>query len=211
MRNIVALLIVGFVSCVSFAQELTKDELIQKISDDTCVCMAAKDFNLATVDKSTIEMTFGLCVMESYGKYPEAVSALNVSFEDDKSLEKLGELIALRMMNSCPDVMSLLVGNYMDEIESDANINAEEYALDNMEFSKLERDQLFNVIRFKDASSGRSYSFLWLTYFEGSQYLQDTKKIKKTNFSIQYKEQDFYDSKIEDYRNFKIITKLTAQ
>ena len=210
MKKTITTALLCLVSGFLFAQELTKDELVEIISNESCECINGKGLDFEAIDKQKLELNFGLCIIESYTKHPEASELLNVSFNDDKSLEALGEVVALKMMTSCPDIMSLMVGNYLED-DSIATEAPQNNTLNGLAFLSLKSNQLFNTLSFKDTSNGRTYSFLWLEYFDGSQLFENEKKLKKQVFNIQYKEQDFYDPKINDYRNFKIITKLTVQ
>ncbi|WP_435139678.1 hypothetical protein [Formosa sp. A9] len=207
MKKLLTVLCLLAVSLVS-AQEQNKEAILQDIAKASCDCINNKNLDLNNLQREKLEMHFGLCVLESYSSSPQAQELLNISFDDSDSLEKLGETIALKMMSECSDVMTLVVGNYLDEAPIDAS-NLES-RLNNLKFVKLDTDNQFNVLTLKDKSSGRNYTFLWLEYFEGAQWLQNEKELKKSTLSIHFVEKDFFDSKIEEYRNFKIITKLTV-
>ena len=53
-----------FITQSLFAQKLTKEQLISKISEGTCDCITKKE-----ITKENLEMNFGLCMLEDFNKY----------------------------------------------------------------------------------------------------------------------------------------------
>ncbi|QDO94822.1 hypothetical protein FNB79_12885 [Formosa sediminum] len=158
MKKIIATAFLCLVSGFLFAQELTKDELVEIISNESCECINGKGLDFNNIDKQKLELNFGLCIIESYTKHPEGSELLNISFNDNKSLEGLGELVALKMMTSCPDIMTLMVGNYLED-DSVVAEAPQDNTLEGLTFLSLKSNQQFNTLSFKDSSNGRTYNF----------------------------------------------------
>lgn len=191
----------------SFAQD--KEELKDKLFDDiaigACECLARKNLDFTALEQSKIEMEFGFCILESYGKLKkEADKLVNVSFSDEQSLEQLGVDVAFKMMAHCPDYMTVIAGNYAaDEFEEGKDdITIVGYITNIQEFQ-------FNTVELMDTDN-RLQKALWLEYFEGDNLLHDLNKLKKSKVKITCYEYEMYDPKIKEYRNFKIIKKISV-
>ena len=207
MNKITCLLVVIILfNNFSFAQdkEALKDKLFDDIAIGTCECLTRKNLDFTSLEQSKIEMEFGFCVLESYGKIKtEADKLINVSFSDEQSLEQLGVDVAFKMMTHCPDYITILAGNYAaDEFEEGKDdIILVGYITDIQEAQ-------FNTIELKDTDN-RLQKALWLEYFEGDNLLKDLNKLKKSKVKIICYEFEMFDPKIKEYRNFKIIKKIS--
>lgn len=176
-----------------------KDQLLSTLADETCQCFEKKSADLKDADESQIELEFGVCLMESYGKHKkEADKLLNISFDDDKSLENLGVEIGIKMATLCPNTLMFFAGNYTDDEETI-------FTQVTGEFIKIDTKQ-FNTIYIKDGN-GRTLKLLWFGYFEGQDLFLNTKKLDGKILSIEYEEMEIYDPNIEEYRDYKVITK----
>ena len=191
----------------SFAQddEELKDKLFDDIALGTCECLNRKNLDFSDMEQGTLEMEFGFCVLESYGKLKkEADKLINVSFSDEKSLEQLGIDVALKMMTHCPDYMSVIAGNYAaDDFEEGKEDIIIVGNITNMQESQ------FNTIEIMDTDN-RTQKVLWLEYFEGDNLISDFNKLKKSKVKITCYETELYDPKIKEYRNFKVIKKISV-
>ena len=141
--------------------------------------------------------------MESYSKHKkEADKHLDVSFDDEQSLENLGVEVALKMMTHCSDFMMKLAGGYAaDEFEK-----AKEDITLVGKIVNIHESQ-FSIVELRDTDD-RIQKLLWLEYFEGSNLLEDLNKLKKKRLKVTYIEKEMYDPKIGEYRNFKVIKKI---
>lgn len=201
------LIVLLSISTFSFAQdkEDLKDELFDTIAVETCECVSKKNLDVTVLTQGQIEMEFGFCILESYGKHKKnAENLINVSFSDEESLEQLGVDVAIKMMAHCPDVMSIIAGNYaadeFEEAKNDIFIFGQ--------VTKIEESQ-FNTIELKDTDD-RIQKVLWLEYFEGDNLFNDLNKLKKAKVKVTCYQSELYDPRIKEYRNFKIIKKITV-
>ncbi|MFG6685901.1 hypothetical protein ACGK9U_04905 [Mariniflexile sp. HNIBRBA6329] len=190
----------------SFAQEKEdlKDKLFDDIAIGTCECLTRKDLDFTAMEQSKIEMEFGFCILESYGKLKkEADKLVNVSFNDEQSLEQLGVDVAFKMMTHCPDYMTVIAGNYAaDEFEEGKDDIILVGHVTNIQESQ------FNTVELMDTDN-RLQKVLWLEYFEGDNLLHDLNKLKKSKVKITCYEFEMFDPRIKEYRNFKIIKKIS--
>ncbi|TXG39635.1 hypothetical protein [Seonamhaeicola maritimus] len=189
---------------ITNAQKIdSKDALLNKIAQETCECVNKKNLNELGISSSQIELEYGLCVMESYGKNKKnADKFLEISFDDEESLESLGVEVALKMMTYCSEFMMKLAGDYAaDEFEEAKNDIVVVGFIANVEKSQ------FNIIELKDTDN-RTQKLLWLEFFEGENQLSDLGKLKNKKVRVTYQEREMYDPKIGDYRNFKVIKKI---
>ena len=196
-NNLTLIIALLLFSVVVNAQIETKDELLTVIAQETCDCFIKKDIDIENTDSSKIELEFGFCIMESYANHKTVADKfLNISFDDEKSLENLGIEVGMKMVSICPDALMAFAGDYEEEYLTTETTG---------EFIKIETEQ-FNVIHIKDGNN-RTLKLLWFNYFEGEDLFADPKVLKDKVLSVEYEEIELYDPNIEDYRNFKVITK----
>jgi len=205
MKKTILFISITFVTFFANAQSEEADALLDKISMETCECVENKGLDYSKISSSKLELEFGICIMESYAKNKrKAEKYLDVSLNDDASLEKFGEDIGFLMVNNCPDVIMALAGNYAaDEFEETKDDLTLTGKIINIETTQ------FNTIEIKD-DSNRVQKLLWLEYFEGEEFLSNSKVLKKKNMEVVYIEKELYDPKIKEYRNFKIIKKISV-
>ncbi|WGD34473.1 hypothetical protein [Olleya sp. YS] len=190
---------IGFVTTLS-AQ--SKEEVVDKIAQETCQCIDAKGIDMTMENKTKIEMEFGLCLIESYNKNKkEADKYFEVSLLDESSVEGIAELVGMQMVSYCPNVFSVFIE---EELENDNTYSVEEVS---GKFVSMTTNE-FNTIVIKDSDSNREIKLIWLTYFDGSDLLDNPKKLKGKKVKVEYEELELYDPKIEEYRNFKVISRL---
>jgi len=191
----------------SFSQspEESKENLLNKISIETCDCIAKKNLDFKSMNNDKLQLEMGFCILEGYSNNKEeADKFLNISFDDERSLELLGEQIAMKMFTNCPDyIMALAQQSLTDE----NTLSSNNFVITG-KISNIEKNQ-FNTIEFKD-DSNRVHKLLWLEYFEGEHLLHSEEDFKNLNLEASYYESELFDPVIMEYRNFKIITKLSA-
>lgn len=200
------ILFLSLFSVLQFANAQTedKDTLLNTISLETCECVEKKGLDYTSNNTTKLELEFGLCIMESYGRHKKkAEKLLNVSLNDEASLEQFGEDIAFKMIDNCPDVIMALAGNYaaeeFEEVKDDLTLEGEFVSIESLQF---------NMVEIK-GDNNRTQKLIWLQYFEGQELLSNTKKLKGKNLEVIYLQKELYDPKINEYRNFKVIKKIS--
>lgn len=202
-RLLILLTFLGFYNNSIAQKSDKKEEILNVISIETCECVEKKKLDFSKVEGNKLELEFGLCIMESYGKRKRDVEKyLGVSLSDEMSLERLGEDVAFKMMNNCPDIILALAGQYVEDelVEEEESMTVIGEVLD------LSTSQ-FNMLNLKD-SSNRTQKFLWLEYFEGEDLLKNIKELENKTVKITFAEKELFDPKIGEYRIFKVLKSI---
>ncbi len=206
MKSIIFIvcIVLGFHHTLLAQEDDLKDTLLETIAVEACDCINKKQIDFENVQQSKLEMEFGFCILESYSKHrKEADKILPLSFSDDQSMEALGANVAIKMMGVCPEFINKVAGIYAEE-EFEA---AKDDIIIVGQVTNIQ-ESLFSTVEIKDTDD-RVQKVLWLEYFEGDNLLYDFNKLKKSKVKITCYEYEMFDPKIKDYRNFKIIKKMT--
>ncbi|WP_431136393.1 hypothetical protein [Psychroserpens mesophilus] len=213
MKTFRLVIIAFFLVNVSFSQDKTRDEVLQLIADDSCLCIK-NDTTLLDSSKTMKQkqMALGLCLLKSYNIRKKESSAL--ADKDVNDFEALAEEVGFKMGTTCGDVFIDLfsddqLGAMLDESDDDAmlpltstkdendlNIEAKLLSIDNEVVSSFTVSDAF----------GKTHSFLISQEFEGYKLL--VKSNIKQNFRIFYKEADYFDLSERRYVKKKIIKYL---
>ncbi|RAK21795.1 hypothetical protein B0I03_105231 [Flavobacterium aquaticum] len=203
MKKLVLLLIL--VGNVAFAQKLTKEQLIDKMSDVGCECATKQQ-----VTKENLEITLGLCILEALNKYEKDVErhyGKNV-ITNDKKMEELGYDIGLKMGAKCPSV-------FMNMVDEESDTNGEEVveeipdAVLTGKISEIKSEQFLTFVVKED--SGKNNQFILLSSFDNAFLLTD--KVLKVSDAVDvtYYEMDLFDAKLGKFVSFKIVTDIVKK
>ena len=203
MKKVILLL---FITQSLFAQKLTKEQLISKISEGTCQCITKKE-----ITKENLELTLGLCMLEDFNKYEKDIEKYygkNV-IADESKMESLGRDVGMHMATKCPSFLKLIMDNVDDDDEdSDEAIEAvdevEPSVAGKFFQSKSEQFVTFSV----KETSGKTVDFILLNNFDNSFLL--TENILKSNDEIEvyYYELEMFDAKIKKFVTYKIVSDI---
>jgi len=203
MKKLVLLLIL--VGNAAFAQKLTKEQLIDKMSDVGCECTTKQQ-----VTKENLEITLGLCILEALNKYEKDVErhyGKNV-ITNDKKMEELGYDIGLKMGAKCPSV-------FMNMADEESDTNGEEVveeipdAVLTGKISEIKSEQFLTFVVKED--SGKNNQFILLSSFDNAFLLTD--KVLKVSDAVDvtYYEMDLFDAKLGKFVSFKIVTDIVKK
>ncbi len=205
MKNL-AYLLLFFVSISGYAQE---KDTFDTIAKETCSCMKAKNIDFSKLnDDSSIKMTLGLCMIESYSAHKnELPVAERVEFGDKEGMRGIGEKVALKMMNHCPDYVLELGRQYLDENEDEAE--AEVVEADPTVEGKVTAIEVkqFVTIKVKDKNN-RVHNFMLLDYFDTASLYTENKIKVGDDLTVGYSEIELFDTTTKDFKYFKIISSL---
>ncbi len=182
-----------------FAQ---KEQVIyEKLANQTCECVNSKK----TEKISQIEL--GLCVLGSLGKLSDKEKKTIKYDSGEGSIDKVSEQVGMQMVAICPDVFSnMLQDEGASEVASDAE--ASDPSSTGI-FQSMVSNQ-FNTIIIMD-SENQKREFIWLFPFEGDALFIKNKIIKGDKIEILYREQNFFDPKINDYKIYNEILEVKLQ
>lgn len=196
MRKILLLLLfISFINSKVYSQDYM-DEICKK----TCDCIE----NISdTIERESYEMQMGLCMINAAMPYKKQLKKDHKINMDDigNEAEKLGTLIGIRMASICPKSLMKFSENSENNKE-----DTEQHSVEGL-ITKIEFDP-FIVFTLKD-EKGKSIKYHWLTFIETKIDLQNKyNTLTNKNVKITYTTTDFFDPKIQEYRQFNIIKTL---
>lgn len=180
----------------------SQDAAYEIVGKETCECLNNKKLDFSKLPKETLKTELGFCMLQSYYKNSDKFKGKDkINLDNDEGMSKLGEEVAMKMLESCPDVIlelgreELENKKVVDDILVDLKIEGQ--------FIEIIKND-FLSISVKD-NSGRIYSLLMLSFFENSNLITENLLKKDDKITIKYIEQEFYDSKAKDFRYFKVL------
>ncbi len=198
MKNYLFILLVGLSSSV-FAQKLSKEQLIDKLSGKTCECVSKQELT-----KDNYELTFGLCILENLSEFEKDVEKHygKNAIQDEEKKEEIGRDIGKRMASICPQVFKVLIDEMSKE---EAEVEEAELKISG-KISEIKSEQ-FIVFSVKE-DTGKINSFILLNNFENAYLLTD--KVLKVNDAVEiiYYELELYDAKISKFITYKIVSDI---
>lgn len=200
MKEIILLLVV-FCSLTANSQEV-----LDVIAKETCLCLQAKKDKEPNLSADDFKTQVGVCMVKSYSDHmSEFKGADKVNFTDKDGMAKLGENVAIKMMQFCPNMILELgrsVNNQEEETPTqDIVVSGEVVEI---------KSEQFMTLQLKD-KNGKSYSLLLLDYFDSASLLTNNEIKKKDKLKVSYAEIELFDSKAKEFRYFKVLTKLEKQ
>jgi len=199
MKKIIILL---FITQSLFAQKLTKEQLISKISEGTCDCITKKE-----ITKENLEMTLGLCMLEDFNKYEKDIEKYygkNV-ITDESKMEDHGRDVGIQMATKCPSFLKMVMDNMDDEEDVEEEMIEEEPSVTGKFFQA--KSEQFITFSIKE-TSGKTVDFILLNNFDNSFLL--TENILKSNdvIEVYYYELEMFDAKIKKFVTYKIVSDI---
>ena len=199
MKKIISLLIVLFFNVVGYSQDV-----LNVIAKESCECLDAKKAKSDNFTGDELKTAVGLCIIKSYSDHiSEFKGDEKVKFADTAGMSKLGEDVALKMLEICPN-MIIELGKTKDDVEV-----KEEDAFIVGEVTDIKSEQ-FMTLQMKD-QNGRNYNLLLLDYFDTASLLTNNEIKKKDKLKVSYSEIELFDTKAKEFRYYKILTKLEKQ
>lgn len=199
---------------ITVAQKLSKEKLLNKMSEEICAEMKTKK-----VDKNNFELTLGLVMVKSVNNNKQNVEKFygDKMYGENGILEKIGEDLGETMISKCPEMFEKLndigaLDKYIDEAESEDAVEAvsneveEEslFVLGNYSGSKIEG---FYNIQITE-SSGKINKLILLDKFDNSFLITDNILKLNDKVKILYYEAELFDPKLNLFVNTKIITDI---
>lgn len=184
------------------------DKYTQKVAEQTCECLSKEKIEPFTREK--YEMVLVRCLFSADG-LNEAMkeNKLDLSKGQDAGRE-LGMKIGLKMIDINCEV-------YMDyslklvEEQNAANEDAANKAdITSGLFEGIDKSGDFAYLLVKD-SEGRTYKFLWMDYFEGSELFmgEAAESFKGKEIEVEWTEKEVYLPRLNDYFRVKFIQSVT--
>lgn len=192
------LAIILFCVTVSYAQE----DVYKTIAKETCDCLAKKNFDYNTVSKAEIQMSLGLCMMESAER-----NKLEMDLTDLQAMTELGKKVGMQMAPLCPDVFKVFAQQEeaLEEIVEEEDDT--EYFTTSGKIKAIEEKEFLYIILKETA--GTELKFIWMFSYPGSDdFKNDPKKLIGKDVTITYILLEAFQPKTKTYADLKIISGL---
>lgn len=203
------IILVLLIANLAFSQQEKAMEIIAK---ETCECISKKneDLNKPLDDKLIAEL--GVCMLASYQKNIDIFKEdERLDFSNSAEMKGFGEKIALKMMETCPDIIVALGKSKLEKDSQDKEGYTvdEDFEEDLVVEGKVKSISSNNYLTLKvTESNGKNHDFVVITNFENVYLLTD--KVLKPNSEVEvyYYELDVYDIKLNKFITQKIITDI---
>lgn len=198
MKKLILFLLI---SPVIFAQNLSKEQLIENISKRTCACIAEKE-----ITKDNLEVSLGLCMIQDFSKYEKDIETYygKNGISNESKMELLAKDIGIELASNCPIFVTILSENIDDLEKVEKSIQDELFVIGMFGEFKSEQFITFSV----KENSGKSNNFILLNDFDNAFLITDN--ILKNNDLVQiyYYELELYDAKIKKFVTYKIVSEI---
>lgn len=191
-----------------FSTTMFSQDVYDTMGKETCECITKKKIDFSTISKNELQLQVGLCMIQSYSEHiSEFSEGEKISLDDEAAMERLGEKVALKMLDSCPEII-LEMGKASTRTDQEQATEKSNLFVEG-QITAISKEQ-FLTIQLKD-KNGRSYSFLVLDYFDTASLLTDNELKVKNEVKIGYSEIELLDVKANEFRYFKIINNIEKQ
>lgn len=178
---------------------LYSQNYMKNIAEKACECISE-----LPDDEGLTTENFGLCIIQEASLYKDEllrdhnIDMLNIDVDG----EKLGRMVAVEMLTTCPKQIKRIVA-----------VSTEEEKEENDFFETKGEIKAINTDRFVNFSlidkEGKTSKFFWLTFVKSEIDIQNEfdsliGKIVK----IEYSTVEIFDPRIKEYRNFNMIETL---
>lgn len=171
------------------------DELTTKVCD--CV-RKIED----TTDEESYTMAMGICMIESATPYKKELKKdYGIDFDNiDATGDKLGYQLGIKMAGKCPEVITRVSKLSKTKEETQQTIEGTIVKIDS---------EPFVVFNIKD-KKGKTGKYYWMKFIKTEKIDLPTeyKNLIGKEVEIEYIEEEYFDPKIEQYRNFNIVQKM---
>jgi hypothetical protein len=198
MKNI---LLISFL-VLTVSKGLAQD-YITVITQKSCDCVAQVPDTLKTEE---FNLRLGLCMIEASMPYKKQIKKdfdINLDKIETEGA-KLGRMLGVKMATVCPDALVKMTQRMKGQAPSS---KAEQTATGTV--TKIEND-FFVVLSLKD-ESGKISKYYWLTFIESAADLTSSySTLLGKTLHIGYEPREFFDPKLQEYRQFFVIKRIIA-
>ena len=193
------LTIVFLCATISFAQE----DVYKTIAKETCDCLAKKNMDYNTVSKAEIQMSLGLCMMESAER-----NKLAMDLTDLQAMTELGQKVGMQVAPLCPEVFKVFAKEEeaLEEIVEEEEDDTEYFTASGKITAVEVKDFVYVTLK---ETSGTTHKLIWIYSFPGSDdFKSDPKKLTGKNATFTYVILEAFQPKTKTYGDLKIISGL---
>lgn len=202
---------------------IAQSDYMDRITEKSCQCVEELS---DTLSSNALTMQFGLCIINAAKPYRAEIKRDYGIDTDDIFIngERLGQIIGMEMATGCPDLLIQITTQMLDDENS--YVSERLYGSDDFDIGEYaDYDfyssvygkitaidiELFYVFSVRD-QSGKSIKLYWLDPFLSDVNIQENpKSFVGQSFDFEYEELEFFDPKLQEYRNFRVIRSMTNQ
>jgi hypothetical protein len=179
---------------------LFAQDYMDKILEKTCNCAESLPDTLTT---DRFNILLGTCMIEASMPYKKQIKKdYNINMDNvETEGERLGRMIGLKMAAYCPDMLAKLAkrAKGKNEYATDESVNGT--------ITKIEKDP-FVIFSVKD-DQGKITKLYWLKFIQSdTELVENYESLLDKSVKIVYRQEEYFDPKIAQYRLFKIIKSL---
>ena len=183
---------------------------MDKIVEKACDCVSDIDKN---GENYTIKL--GLCMIEASMPYAKQIKkdyGIDMIGIHGKDAQKLGQILGMKMASKCPNALIEATNEVLEDDKVDIYGNLENTTNESVTGVINDiREETFVTLSIKD-ENGKISKYIWLTYVECEEdFLTNYKDYLGEEVTIKYQVQEFFDPKIQEYRNYNVITSVTSE
>ncbi len=192
-----------FLLFVVFANLSFAQDVMDKITIETCECIKAKNLDLEKVAPSELQMQLGLCMMQSYSNHKEKLpKSKRALLDNDEQMEKFGEEIGMKMITHCPDILMAIGKNEIQKNEESEVVETQSLSSTGQLIER--KIDGFLTIRIKE-ESGRINDFILVKNFDNAFLISDDVLKVNSKVKVDFYYEDIYDSKLNKFVNSKVL------
>ncbi|HRO98828.1 MAG TPA: hypothetical protein PLN54_05285 [Flavobacteriales bacterium] len=199
--SLVCVMVVGLLPVDLHAQDV-----LDAIARDVCPCLG--DLS-APMGKDSLTMKLGVCMLQASMPHQKELKkkyGVDLARFDGESGEKLGGLIAVKLITSCPDFMPLAMRLAEDDAPPPVAPGPAVRTVHGSVQEVTPSQFLTITVRTED---GRTYDLLLLDHVPNvEQVSQDPAKARGFHGKWGYEEREFFDPYTRSYRTYRVLRTL---
>jgi len=191
--------IVGLLLIVGL--NLKAQEYMAIIMEQSCNCVGEVPDSLSG---NAFNMQLGLCMLEAAMPYKEEIKRdFNINLDNiDVEGEAFGKIIGIKMVGYCPEVMLKLTQKVEMQKEEEEKPEFVTGKITNV------GNDGFVVLSIKD-ETGKERKYYWLSFVESEfDMVNSYEELKGKKVKVSYFDQELFDSRLKEYRQFLILESL---
>lgn len=183
------------------AQTYAQDYMTEIVSK-TCQCAEGVPVD---DDVETLTMKLGVCMIEASMPYKERIRKdydIDLDNLTEAEGEKLGRLVGVKLAGACPGIITRL--------SQSTNSNKPARMEGTGTVTKIETET-FVTFSIKD-DTGKTLKYYWMSFVESAGDLTAQYKSlqgKKVRFT--YIQQEFFDPRLNEYRQFAVLSTINPE
>lgn len=181
-------------------QTAYSQDYMDDISNKTCECI---DKILASNEAKNLEMRLGACMIQAATPYEKQIKKdfkVDLAKIDEQG-DELGKILGIKIAGNCTNSFMAIV-DMMEKEE--AGVTAQDKTLEGTVTDI--NNQQFVIFTVKD-ESGKFTNLYWLSFFPSDVNLSSNyQQIKNKRVKLSYREQEFFDPRINEYKKYNVIT-----